>query len=329
MINRRRALILCFGAMAALWSSFAHQAEGKVPRIGFLISETLSDQASRIEALRAGLRERGYAEGKDIAIEIRSAEGNYDRLPGLAAELAALKVDVLVAFGIKALAAATRVTKTIPIVIPATSSDPVAMGLVTSLARPGGNVTGSTTFGAEIMAKRLELLKEVMPGVTRVAVLVNPANASFAPMSKQLQIAAKSLTLSLDPFEVRARADFDRVFAEIAKARVYAMVIQDDTIFGEGNARTIAELAARQRILAVGGDGFADAGGMIDYGRTDSDLYRRGAYFVDRILKGANPGDLPIEQATRFELVINMRIAKALGIQIPRSVMLRADRVIE
>ncbi len=315
--------------MAAPLSSFAQQAEGKVPRIGFLISEPLSDQASRIEALRAGLRDRGYAEGKDIAIEIRSAEGNYDRLPGLAAELAGLKVDVLVAFGIKALAAATRVTKTIPIVIPATSSDPVAMGLVSSLARPGGNVTGSTTFGAEIMAKRLELLKEVMPGVTRVAVLVNPANASFAPMSKQLEIAAGSLNLSLDRFEVRTRGDFDRVFAQIAKARVYAMVIQDDTIFGEGNAGAIAELAARQRILAVGGDGFADAGGMIDYGRTDSDLYRRGAYFVDRILKGANPGDLPIEQATRFELVINMKIAKALGIQIPRSVMLRADRVIE
>lgn len=329
MINRRRVLALCFGAIAAPFASLAQQAEAKVPRVGFLISETLSDQASRIEALRAGLRDRGYAEDKDIAIEIRSAEGNYDRLPGLAAELAGLKVDVIVAFGIKALAAASSVTKTIPIVIPATSSDPVAMGLVSSLARPGGNVTGATTFGPEIMAKRLELLKEVMPGATRVAILVNPANSSFAPMFKQLEIAARSLNLSLNPFEVRTRSDLDRVFAEMARARVYAMVIQDDTIFGEGNAGTIAELAARQQILAVGGDGFADAGGMIDYGRTDSELYRRGAYFVDRILKGANPGDLPIEQATRFELVINMKIAKALGIQIPQSVMLRADRVIE
>jgi putative ABC transport system substrate-binding protein len=309
--------------------SLAQQPQGKVPRVGFLISEALSGQASRIEALRAGLRDRGYVEGKSIAIEIRSAEGNYDRLPGLAAELAGLKVDVLVAFGIKALAAASKATSTIPIVIPATSSDPVAMGLVSSLARPGGNVTGSTTFGPEIMAKRLELLKDVMPGMTRVAVLVNPANSSFGPTLKQMDIAAKSLKLSLVPFEVRARDEFDRVFAAMAKRRVDAMVIQDDTIFGEANANAIAKLAARQRLLAVGSNGFAEAGGTIGYGRTDAELYRRGAYFVDRILKGAKPGDLPIEQATRFELVINMKTAKALGIKIPQSVMLRADRAIE
>jgi putative ABC transport system substrate-binding protein len=329
MINRRRVLTLCFGAIAAPLASLAQQPQGKVPRVGFLISETLSGQASRIEALRAGLRDLGYVEGKNIAIEIRSAEGNYDRLPSLAAELARLKVDVLVAFGIKALAAASTATTTIPIVIPATSSDPVAMGLVSSLARPGGNVTGSTTFGPEIMAKRLELLKEVMPGMTRVAVLVNPANSSFGPTFKQMDIAAKSLNISLNPFEVRAPGEFDRVFAAMAKGRVDAIVIQDDTIFGEANANAIAELAARQRLLAVGSKAFAEAGGTIGYGRTDSELYRRGAYFVDRILKGAKPGDLPIEQATRFELVINMKIAKALGIKIPRSVMLRADRVIE
>ena len=329
MISRRRVLTLCFGAIAAPLASLAQQPLGKVPRIGFLISETLPGQASRIEALRGGLRDRGYVEGKNIAIEIRSAEGGYDRLPSLAAELAGLKVDVLVAFGIKALAAASSATTTIPIVIPATSSDPVAMGLVSSLSRPGGNVTGSTTFGPEIMAERLELLKEVMPGMTRVAVLVNPANSSLGPMFKHMDIAAKSLNLSLNPFEVRARGDFDRVFAAMAKGRVHAMVIQDDTIFGEANANAIAELAARQRLLAVGSNEFARAGGTIGYGRTDSELYRRGAYFVDRILKGAKPGDLPIEQATRFELVINMKSAKALGIKIPQSVMLRADRVIE
>ena len=327
MINRRRVLTLCFGVIAAPLTSLAQQAT--VPRVGFLISETLSDQASRIEALRAGLRDRGYVEGKNIAIEIRSAEGNYDRLPSLAAELAGLKVDALVAFGIKALAAASGATTTIPIVIPATSSDPVAMGLVRSLARPGGNVTGSTTFGPEIMAKRLELLRDVLPGMARVAVLVNPDNASFGPTFKQMDVAARSLKISLDPFEVRARGEFDRVFAAMAKKRIDAMVIQDDTIFGEANASAIAELAARQRLLAIGSIGFADAGGTIGYGRTDADLYRRGAYFVDRILKGAKPGDLPIEQATRFELVINMKIAKALGIKIPQSVLLRADRVIE
>ena len=329
MISRRRALLLCFGTIAVPIAALAQQPPGKVPRIGFLISETLSGQASRIEALRGGLRDRGYVEGKNIAIEIRSAEGSYDRLPGLAADLAGLKVDVLVAFGIKALAAASNATTTIPIVIPATSSDPVAMGLVSSLSRPNGNVTGSTTFGPEIMAERLELLKEVMPGMTRVAVLVNPANSSLGPMLEQMNIAAKSLNVALGPFEVRTRGDFDRVFAAMAKGRVHALVIQDDTIFGEANANAIAELAARRRLLAVGSNEFANAGGTIGYGRTDAELYRRGAYFVDRILKGAKPGDLPIEQATRFELVINMKSAKALGIRIPQSLVLRADRVIE
>ena len=329
MINRRRIFTLCFSAIAAPQASLAQPPLAKLARIGFLISETLPGQTSRIEALRGGLRDFGYIEGKNIAIEIRSAEGNYDRLPALAAELAGLKIHVLVAFGIKALAAASSATTTIPIVVPATSSDPVAMGLVSSLSRPGGNITGSTTFGPEIMAERLELLKEVMPGMTRVAVLVNPANSSLGPMFKHIDIAAKSLNLSLNPFEVRTRGDFERVFATMAKDRVHAIVIQDDTIFGETNANAIAELAAKQRLLAVGSNEFARAGGAIGYGRTDSDLYRRGAYFVDRILKGAKPGDLPIEQATRFELVINMKTAKALGIRIPHSVVLRADRVIE
>lgn len=329
MINRRRIFTLCFSAIAAPQASLAQPPLAKLARIGFLISETLPGQTSRIEALRGGLRDFGYIEGKNIAIEIRSAEGNYDRLPALAAELAGLKIHVLVAFGIKALAAASSATTTIPIVVPATSSDPVAMGLVSSLSRPGGNITGSTTFGPEIMAERLELLKEVMPGMTRVAVLVNPANSSLGPMFKHIDIAAKSLNLSLNPFEVRTRGDFERVFATMAKDRVHAIVIQDDTIFGETNANAIAELAAKQRLLAVGSNEFARAGGAIGYGRTDSDLYRRGAYFVDRILKGAKPGDLPIEQATRFELVINMKTAKALGIRIPHSVVLRADKVIE
>ena len=196
MINRRRIFTLCFSAIAAPQASLAQPPLAKLARIGFLISETLPGQASRIEALRGGLRDFGYIEGKNIAIEIRSAEGNYDRLPALAAELAGLKIHVLVAFGIKALAAASSATTTIPIVVPATSSDPVAMGLVSSLSRPGGNITGSTTFGPEIMAERLELLKEVMPGMTRVAVLVNPANSSLGPMFKHIDIAAKSLNLS-------------------------------------------------------------------------------------------------------------------------------------
>ena len=179
------------------------------------------------------------------------------------------------------------------------------------------------------MVKRLELLKEVMPRMKRVAVLGNPANPSFGPTFKQMEVAAKSLNVSLLSFEVRRLDDFGQAFADMAKRRVDALVIQGDTLFGEENARAIAELAARQRLLAVGNNGFAEVGGTIGYGRTDAELYRRGAYFVDKILKGAKPGDLPIEQAARFEVVINTRVAKALGIKIPQSVLLRAGRTIE
>jgi putative tryptophan/tyrosine transport system substrate-binding protein len=199
---------------------------------------------------------------------------------------------------------------------------------VDSFARPGKNVTGSTTFGPEIMAKRLELLKETAPTSKRVGVLVNPASASFGPTFTVMSAAAKSLNLSIAPFELQDRNDFQRVFAMMAKARVDGLVIQDDTIFGESNANEIAARAARQRLLAVGGREFADAGGTIGYGRTDVELYRRGAYFVDRILNGAKPADLPVEQATRFEMVINLNVARSIGIRIPQSVMLRADRVI-
>ncbi len=310
-------------------ASFA-QPRGAMPRIGFLLSETLSGQpATRVDALRAGLRDHGYVEGRNLAIEIRSADGSYDRLPGLAAELVRLKVDVLVPFGIKALVAAKGATTTIPIVIPATTSDLVALGFVASLARPGGNITGSTALGPEIMAKRLELLKEVMPRITRVAVLINPTNLSIGPIFRQMDIAAKALNLSLQRYEVRAPAELDGVFAAMAKGRIDATVLEDDTMFGGGNAKAIAKLAAGQRILAVGNKNFAEEGGILGYGGTDDELYRRGAYFVDRILKGAKPGDLPIEQATRIELVINLRAAKALGIRIPRAILLRADRVIE
>ncbi len=328
MISRRELLIaLGACALAAPLAPFAQQ-QGKVPRIGFLIAETLSGQASRIEALRAGLRDLGYVEGRNIAIELRPADGDYDRLPGLAAELVRLKVDVLVAFGIKALVAAKGATTTIPIVIPATSSDPVAMGLISSLARPGGNVTGSTSFGPEIMAKRLEVLKDVMPRITRVAVLVNPANSSFGPTFQQMDITAKSLKLLLQPFEVRTPGEFGSAFAAMAKGRVDAIVVQDDTMFGV-NAKAIVGHVAKKRLLSVGSNGFAEAGGLIGYGGTDTEMYRRGAYFVDRILKGAKPGDLPIERATRFKLVLNLKTAKALGIRIPQSILVRADKVIE
>ena len=327
--DRRQMLSLACGAVAAPWSVWAQPSAAKLARVGFLIPETVTDQTSRIDALRVGLAERGWVQGQNVTIEVRAADGAYDRLPRLAMELVALKVDVIVAFGIKALTAARRATTTTSMVIPATSSDLVALGFVNSFARPGKNITGSTTFGPEIMAKRLELLKETMPTTTRVAVLVNPANASFGPTFTVMDAAAKSLKLSIEPFKVHDRSEFDRVFAAMTKARVDGLVIQDDTIFGEANAGKIAALAARGRLLAVGTREFADAGGAIGYGRTDSELYRRGAYFVDRILNGAKPADLPVEQATRFELVINLKVTRAIGIRVPQAVMLRADRVIE
>jgi putative ABC transport system substrate-binding protein len=327
-VERREFIVGTLSLLAAPLASFAQPPPGKAPRIGLLISETLAGTASRIEALRAGLRDRGYVEGLTLAIEVRSAEGRYERLPGLAAELARLRVDVIVAFGIKALVAAKGATTTVPIVIPVTSSDPVAMGLVDSLARPGGNITGSTTFGPEVMAKRLELLREFVPRVTRVAVLVNPANASFGPTLRQMNVTAQSLKLSLQPFEVRAPAEIDGIFGAMAKGRVDAIVVQEDTMFGV-NAKAIADLAARKQLPVAGNRAFAEAGALIGYGGTDAGLYGRGAYFVDRILKGAKPGDLPIEQATRFELVINLKTAKALGLTIPPSVLARADEVIQ
>jgi putative tryptophan/tyrosine transport system substrate-binding protein len=328
-MNRRRALIKYLGAstLALPLAAFAQQS-AKVPRIGFLISETHAGQADRIDALRAGLRDLGYLEGKNIAIEFRSAEGNYDRLPEIATELTRLRIDVLVAFGIKALVAAKRATTIIPIVIPATSGDLVAMGMISSLARPGGNITGSGTFGPEIMAKRLEVFKEMMPRITRVAVLVNPANPSFGPTLRQMGIAAKSLKLSLRPFEVRVRGEFDSVFATIAKRHVDVIMLQGDTLFS-ANAREIADLAVKLRLPAAGNKEFAEAGGLVGYAANTPELYRRGAYYVDRILKGAKPSDLPVEQPTKFDLVINIKTAKAIGIKIPQSIMLRADKVIE
>jgi putative ABC transport system substrate-binding protein len=329
-LNTRRRIVLALlaGALAAPLASFAQQPQGTVPRIGFLISETLSSQASRVEALRSGLRDLGYVEGKSIAIEVRSADGRYDRLPELAAELTRLKVDVLVAFGIKAVVAAKHATTTIPIVVPATASDLVAMGLISSLARPGGNITGSAMFGPETAAKQVELFKEAVPRITRVAVLLNPANAARGVILQSMRATANSLKLELQQFEVRTPKEFGRTFSAMKRGRVDALAVSQDTLFGS-NASEIADRAARQRLPSTGNKEFAEAGGLIGYGANNAELYRRGAYFVDRILKGTKPADLPVEGPTRFELVVNMKTAKALGIKIPQSILIRADKVIE
>jgi putative ABC transport system substrate-binding protein len=235
---------------------------------------------------------------------------------------------VLVAFGIKAVVAGKHATTTIPIVVPATTSDLVAMGLIGSLARPGGNITGSAMFGPETAAKQVELFKEAVPRITRVGVLVNPANAARGVILGSIRATAKSLKLEVQPIDVRAAKEFETVFSAMMQGNVDEIAVTQDTLFG-ANAKEIALRAARQRLPSTGNKEFAEAGGLIGYGANNAELYRRGAYFVDRILKGTNPADLPVEGPTRFELVINMRTAIALGIKIPESILIRTDKVIE
>ena len=326
MITRRRiVLALGAGALAPL-ASFAQQS-AKVARIGFLGPGFASATADRVEALRAGLRDLGYVEGQNIVIEFRWAEVKYDRLPELATELVRLKVDVIVTSTTPGTRAAKQATTTIPIVS-AISGDPVAAGLVASIARPGGNITGSTFFDPELMAKRLELLKEVMPRTKQVAVLVNTGNSLFERIVHAMEITARSVKVGLQQFKVRRGEELDGAFAEMARRRMDAVVINEDPMFFDSN-KVIANLAAKQRLLSAGGKEFAEAGGLLAYGVDVSGMYRRAANFVDKILKGANPGDLPIERAAKFEMIINMKTAKALGIKVPASILAQATRVIE
>jgi putative ABC transport system substrate-binding protein len=327
MNNRRKLLVaLGAGALAAPLTSFAQQ-KGKVWRIGFLGAASASGLAGRVEALRAGLRDLGYVEGKSIVIEFRWAEGKYERLPELAAELVRLKVDVIVTHGVPT-RAAKAATTTIPIVM-ATSADPVELGFVASLARPGGNVTGMSGLSPETAAKRLELLKDAFPRTRHVAVLLNPDSpGNIRLVLPAMEATAKSLKLELQQFPVRGPSEFDSAFAAMAKRRVDAVVTTDDAML-LANIEAIANLAAKMRLPSVGFIEFAEAGGLMAYGANRRELFRRAAYFVDRILKGAKPADLPVEQATRFETVLNQKTAKALGLQFPQAVLARADRVIE
>ena len=307
------------------------QATGKVYRIGFLGTHSHSDHAKGVDAFRAGLRDLGYVEGKDLVIEYRWAGGKYDRLPDLVAELVALKVDVIATTGGTPPAlAAKRGTQTIPIVMTGVG-DAVGMGLVASLGRPGGNVTGLSDAVPELSAKRLELLKEAIPRTERVAVLVNadnPLQTSLQTSWKALERAARSLKVELQKVEVRRPDEFEQAFATMAKGRIEAVVTTQDALFN-ANAKLIADLAAKKRLPSSGTRDFAEAGGVIGYGWNVSNNNRRAAHFVDKILKGVKPGDLPIEQPTKFELVINLKTAKALGLTIPPSLLLRADQVID
>jgi len=325
MRNRRQFLGALTSALICI--SFSTAAQGQatnVRRIGFLGSESASNQAGRLEALQAGLRELGYVEGKDLIIEVRWADGKYDRLPELAAELANLKVSVIVASGAKATVAAKHATSTIPIVME--RGDAVAAGMVTNIARPGGNLTGWTYFGPEVTAKRLELIKEAIPSITQVAFLVNQADPPST--LHVLETTARELKLTLAQFVVRGPEEFDSTFAAMATRRIDAVVVQGDTMFAV-NAKAVADAAIRHHLPAAGIVEFAKAGGMIGNGPDLLEGHRRAATYVDKILKGANPGDLPIEQATKFPLVVNLKTAKVLGVTIPQSLLLRADEVIQ
>jgi putative ABC transport system substrate-binding protein len=327
--STRRKLIMALAAVASglPLGAFAQQ-KGKVWRIGFLGQASASVAAPRVEALRAGLRDLGYVEGKNLVIEFRWAEGKYERLPELAAELVRLKVEVIVTQGGPGTSAAKSATTTIPIVM-AFSGDVVAVGLIASLARPGGNITGMTAFIPEVTAKRLELLKDAFPRIRQVAVVLNPDNPSaMGVVFPAMEVTAKSLNLELQPFGVRGPGEFGSAFAAMAKRRVDAVVIGDDGML-VANAGAIANLAAKTRLPSVGFTEFAEAGGLMAYGASRLESYRHVATFVDKILRGAKPADLPVEQPTRFELVVNLKTAKALGITIPQSVLFRADRVIE
>ena len=327
-MNNRRKLIVALGAGALTTplAPFAQQ-KGKVWRIGFLHSDFVSRVGDRVDAFRGGLRELGYEEGKNLVIEFRWADGKIDRLPELAAELVRLKVDVLVTHGALPLRAAINATTTIPIVT-ASSGNVVDQGFVTNLARPGGNMTGAIFFIQELAAKRIELLKDVLPRITQVAVLLNADNPYTPLLLQSMEATARSSKITLHKFPVRGPHEFDSAFAAMVKERVGALAVVDDPMF-INNPAVLAELAAKRRLPSIGPSEIAVAGGLMSYGVNFPGMFHRAATFVDKILKGTKPGDIPIEQATRFEMFVNLKTAKALGIKIPNSIMVRADKVIE
>jgi putative ABC transport system substrate-binding protein len=328
-MNNRRKLIVAVGAgaLSVPLSCFTQPQPAKVARIGVLGAVSAAGYAKLVEALRVGLRELGYVEGRNLVIEFRWAEGKYDRLLELAAELVRLNVDVIVTAGTPGVRAAKQATATIPIVM-AQIADPIAIGVVTNLARPSGNITGLTYFVPELMAKRLELLKESMPRIRQVAVLLNQDNVVKGPILESMAVTAKSLNVELQRFELRGPDEFDNSFAAMSKRRIDGVVVQEDAMLVV-NASAVATLAAKHRIPSIGFVEIVEGGGLMAYGVKSPEMWRHAAVLVDKILKGAKPGDLPIERATKFEMIVNMKCARALGITIPQSILVRADRVIE
>lgn len=327
---QRRYFLFATGVLVTAPFSAKAQQAAKIPRIGFLAGD-LAGAPHLPEAFRQGLRDLGYVDGRNISIDYRDAEGKLDRLPKLATELVALNVDVIVAVATLHVSAAKQATTTIPIVFVAVG-DPLGEGLVTSLARPGGNLTGLSTLATELTGKRLELLKQVAPGYNRAAVLWQPsslAERTAKQMVKEAEAAARALGTEVQFIEVRSPGDLERAFSEVGRARADALTTLPSTMLLIERQR-IVDLAARNRLPAVYGSvQFVDAGGLMSYGPSEADLYRRAATYVDKILNGAKPGDLPVEQPAKFDLVINVKSAKALGLIVPPSLLTRADRLIQ
>jgi putative tryptophan/tyrosine transport system substrate-binding protein len=329
---KKKIITLALGAMLlALCSSTEAQQQKKVPRIGYLASVDAARESIRAEAIRLALRELGYIEGQNIATDYRYAEGKADRYPGLAAELVRLKVDIILAAGgAGVVRAAKNATKTIPIVMVGGGADPVEAGLVESLARPGGNVTGVTNLVSQLGGKRLELLKEAVPKVVRVAVLYELANpSSVLEVKEVLPVAARALKLVIQPWEVRAADAIEKIFAALNKERPDGLYVPPGPLM-RANEKRIARFALKSRLPSMYQSREAmEAGGLMSYGADLADSYRRVATYVDKILKGAKPSDLPVEQPTKFELVVNLKTAKQIGLTIPPNVLARADKVIK
>ena len=325
---KEKISVLALGAMlfAPGFPAQAQQTK-KIPRIGVFLPASASATAHLVEAFRQGLHEHGYVGEQNLTVEPRYAEGKVERLAGLAAELVRFKVDVIVVGSTPGAMAAKNATGAIPIVI-VTTGDPVAGGLVASLARPGGNITGLTALGQELGGKRLEVLKEAVPKVSRVAVLSNPVNPDSGLSLKGMEVAARALGLQLRVQEVRDPTEFEKVFEAITREGARALMVLPDPMFVSQGGRIVA-LSAKSRLPSMYAHReFVDAGGLMFYGASLADMWRRAATYVDKILKGAKPADLPVEQPKKFEFVINLKTAKALNLTIPQSVLYRADKVI-
>ncbi len=326
-MDRRAFVAGMVGGLARLQVAEA-QLAGRVPQVGFLEPSSPSAASSYLDAFRRGLRELGYVDGQNIAIEYRWAEGRLERLPDLAAQLVRLKVDIIVAVSPPGALAAKRITATTPIVMTAVG-DPVALGLVPSLARPDGNITGISITTQELAGKMLELLKEVVPRLSSVAVLWNPLNQGNVIGLRQAHIAARVLGVRVQAVEARSAEELERAFVTMTKQRPHTLWPALDPLFVIHQAR-IVEFARKNHLPAMyRARQFVDAGGLMSYGPSLSEAYYRTAYYIDKILKGTKPSDLPVEQPTGFELVINLKTAKALGVTIPPSLLQRADQVIE